>query len=95
VLGRRALGQRRQLGRVLPGQLARQGVGMRSRGHQPSQPAGRRVIEILVVVVGHAAQMAGQVGGPPFRAWRRGTPGPDAELGRQLADDGHAVAISA
>jgi hypothetical protein len=36
--------------------------------HEPREPADGRVVEILVVVVGDAAQMTGQVSGTPFGA---------------------------
>ena len=63
-----ALGQGRQFRRVLPGELARQACRVRGGGHQPGEPAGGRVIEVLVEVVRHTAQVPGQVASPPLRA---------------------------
>ena len=83
--------QRGQFRRVLPGQLAGQGVGVRPGGHQPGQPAGRRIVEVLVVVISHAAQVPGQVGHPPLRAGRGASPARLGKLGGKLADHRHAV----
>ena len=61
-----------QARRVLPGQLAGQALRAGAARHQPGQPADRRVVEVLVVVVGHAAKVA-----RPGR--RRATPGTASE----------------
>lgn len=87
------VGQRSQFGGILPCELA----GQRVRGwpgrHQPGQPARRGVIEIFVVIVGHAPQVTRQVNRPPLRARRGGKPRRSGELSGQLADDRHPVAV--
>jgi hypothetical protein len=93
VLGPGHIGQRGQLGRVLPGQLAGQGLGGGVGGHQPREPAGRGVVEVLVIVVGDTSQVGGQIGGPPFGARRRRVPGRLGELSGQFADHGDPVAV--
>ena len=93
VLGTGRVRKRRKLGGVLPGQLAGQALRAGAAGHQPGHPADRRVVEVLVVVVGDAAQVPGQVGGAPLGAGGRGGPRLTGELGGQLADDGHAGVI--
>jgi hypothetical protein len=93
VLGPGHIRQRGQLGRVLPGQLAGQGLGGGVGGHQPREPAGRGVVEVLVIVVGDTSQVGGQIGGPPFGARRRREPGRLGELSGQLADHGDPVAV--
>jgi len=93
VLGPGHVGQRGQLGRVLPGQLAGQGRGGGVGRHQPGEPAVRRVVEVLVIVVGHAPQVAGQVSRPPFGARRRREPGRLGELSGQLADHRDPVTV--
>src|ERR1019366_4286106 len=82
-----------ELGRVLPGELAGQRVRGRTGGHQPREPAGRGVVQVLVVVVRDAPQVTRQVDRPPFGTRCRGQPGRISELTRQLADDGDTVAI--
>ena len=93
VLGSGRVRQRGQLGRVLPGQLAGQRVRGHVGGQQPGEPARRRVVEVLVVVVRHAPQMAGQVHRPPLRTRRRRQPRRVGELARQFTDHGHAIAV--
>src|SRR5215469_7727751 len=93
VLGPGRVRQRRKLGRVLPGQLAGQALRAGTSRHQPGQPADRRLVEVLVVVVGHATEVAGQVGGPPLQARRRAFPRLLGELGRQLTNDHHTSVI--
>ena len=85
--------QRGELGGVLPGQLAGQRVRGRAGGHQPREPADRGVVEVLVVVVGHASQVPREVHRPPFRAWRGREPGRVGELSGQLADHRDPVAV--
>ena len=46
-----------------------------------------------MIVVGDAAQVPGEVHGPPFSARRRREPGRVAELSGQLADHGDPVAV--
>ena len=93
VLGSRRVRQRGELGGVLPGQHAGERVGGRVGRHQPREPAGRGVVEVLVIVVGDAAQVPGEIGGPPFGARRRREPGRVRELSGQLADHRHPVAV--
>jgi hypothetical protein len=85
--------QRGKLGAVLPGQLAGQALRAGAAGHQPGQPADRRVVEVLVVVVRDAAQVAGQIRGAPLGAGGRGGPRRRGELGGQLTDNGYAGVI--
>jgi hypothetical protein len=93
MLGPGHVGQCGQLGGVLPGDLAGQRVRGPAGGHQPREPAGRGVVQVLVVVVGHAPQVARQVDRPPFGTRSRGQPGRIGELGRQLTDDGDPIAV--
>ncbi len=93
VLGAGGIRQRSELGRVLPGQLAGERVRGCVGGQQPGEPAGRSVIEVLVVVVGDAPQVTGQVHRPPFRTRRGGRPRRVSELRGEFTDDGHAVAV--
>ena len=85
--------QRGQFGRVLPGQLAGERVGRRAGRHQPGEPAGRGVVEVLVVVIGDAAQVPGEVHGPPLGTRRGREPGRVGELGSQFADHRDPVAV--
>ena len=82
-----------KFGRVLPGQLAGERVGRRVGGHQPGEPASRGIVEVLVVVVGDAAQVPGEVHGPPLGARRAREPGRIGELRGQLADHRDPVAV--
>jgi hypothetical protein len=93
VLASRHVRQRGELGGVLPGQRAGERVGRRVRGHQPREPAGWGVVEVLVIVVGDAAQVPGEIGGPPFGARRRREPGRVGEMSGQLADHRDPVAV--
>jgi len=93
VLGSWRVRQRGELGGVLPGQLAGERVGGRAGRHQPREPAGRGVVEVLVIVVGYAAQVPGQIDGPPFAARRGREPGRVGELGGQLADHRDPVTV--
>jgi hypothetical protein len=94
VIGRRRVRQRCKFGRVLPGKLAAEGVGMRSGPHQPCVPADRCLVQVLVEVIGHAAQMPGQLERAPFRARRLRAPGHLVELDRELADGLEAGLVS-
>jgi hypothetical protein len=94
VLASRRVRQRGELGGILPGQLAGERVGGRVGRHQPREPAGRGVVEVLVIVVGDAAQVPGEIGGPPFGARRRREPGRVGELSGQFADHHDPVAVS-
>ena len=85
--------QRGELGGVLPGQLAGERVRGRVGGHQPREPAGRGVVEVLVIVIGDAPQVTREVHGPPLGAWRRCEPRRVGELSGQLADHRDPVAI--
>jgi len=86
--------QRGKLGGVLPGQLARERVRGRVGRHQPREPAGRGVVEVLVIVVGDAPQVTREIRGPPLGARRRREPGRVGEMGGQLADHRDPVAVS-
>ena len=83
VLGAGRIGQRGELGRVLPGELAGQRFRGDAGGHQPGEPAGRGVVEVLRVVISHAAQVARQVDRAPLGAGRRSEPGHLGELGHR------------
>jgi hypothetical protein len=93
VLGRRDLGQGGELGGVLPGELPCDRLGGRPGRHQPGQPAVGGVVEVLMVIVGDAAHMTGQIGGAPFRAWRRRIPGGRREPRRDRQDRAHTVVV--
>ncbi len=85
--------QRGKFGGVLPGQFARERVRGRVGRHQPREPAGRGVVEVLVIVIGDAPQVAREVHGPPLGARRGREPGRVGELGGQLADHRDPVAV--
>jgi hypothetical protein len=93
VLRSRHIRQRGKLGGVLPSQLAGERVRGRVGRHQPRQPAGRGIVEVLVVVVGDAPQVTREVHGPPLTARRRREPGRVGELSGQLADHRNPVAV--
>ena len=93
VLGSRALGQGRQFCGILPGQLAGQAIRVRAGCHQPGEPACRRLIEVLMQVVGHAAQVTRQVDGAPLRARRQRVPPGAGDLGSQFTGDYHAGVV--